>query len=205
MSCPPTVWLLYYTWWTVIVWLSHRCVSIIYDDFSTKWSLLFAILIDCQQKITQKKQTNHNSSWHWSCVGRKDTWTEERTFDVTYPGCTGTQGSVHISRPLSRDSQIISLPWHGTSSSAPGRLTEHGTASVSVHVAEGPRPPAISTSCRMWKLRAVLTTYFVNLLHVSEKATFMFQSRCGLCWFCYSDFLVLRTVLIQMQEAVRAT
>lgn len=112
--------------------------------------------------------------------GRKDAWTEERRLDVTYPGWTGTQSSVHISRALPRDSQIISLPWHGTSSTGPGWLMEHDTASACVHAAERPGPPAISTSCTRRDLRAVLAACFVNMLHVSEKSPCMFRGGCGL-------------------------
>lgn len=96
---------------------------------------------------------------------RRDTWSEEGTFYVTYPGCTGTQSSVHISWLLPQDSQIISLPWHGTSSTALGCLTERDTASVCVCVcvcckgaqtsthqhllqtADPQGPPAIQVSC----------------------------------------------------------
>lgn len=139
-------------------------------------------------------------------VWRKDTWTEERTLDVTYPGCTGTQRSVHISRPLPRDSQIISLPWHGTSSTAPGCLTEHDTASACVHVAERPGLPAISASCRMQNLRAMLAACFVNRLHVFEKTPCKFRGGCRVLWVCHSVQICLACVLsnlIQMQEAVR--
>lgn len=118
----------------------------------------------------------------------------ERTLDVTYPGCTGTQSSVHISRPLPLDSQIISLPWHGTSSTAPGCLTEHDTASACVHAAERPGPPAISTSCRMQNLRAMLAAYFVNTRHVFEKAPCMFGGGCGL-WSSPSVHVLLSCVL----------
>lgn len=67
-----------------------------------------------------------------SCLGKiRDMWTNEGTFHVTYPGCTGTQSAVHSSWLLPQE-PIISLPWHGTSSTAQGCLTEHDIASVCV-------------------------------------------------------------------------
>lgn len=102
---------------------------------------------------------------------------------------------MHISRPLPRDSQIISLPWHGTSSTALGCLMEHDTASACVHVAERPRPPAISTSCRMQNLRAMLAACYVNTLPVFEKAPCMFWGTCGLHWFFHSVQILLACVL----------
>lgn len=91
---------------------------------------------------------------------------EERrgTFYVTYPGCTGTQSSVHISWLLPQDSQIISLPWHGTCSTAKGCLTVRDIVCVYVCVCvlhRGPNlhpsappadckpsgPPAIQVDC----------------------------------------------------------
>ncbi len=77
---------------------------------------------------------------------KRNTWTEEGTFYVTYPGCTGTQSSVHISWLLPQDSQIISLPWHGTSSTALGCLTEHDIASVCVHMCVLQRGPNLNPS-----------------------------------------------------------
>lgn len=95
----------------------------------------------------------------------RETWAEEGTVYVTYPGCTGTQSSVHISWLLPQDSQIISSPWHGASSTALGCLTEHDIASVCVGecvLQRGPNlnpsappadcepsgPAAIKVSCR---------------------------------------------------------
>lgn len=66
------------------------------------------------------------------CLGKtRDMWTNEGTFHVTYPGCTGRQSAVHSSWLLPQE-PIISLPWHGTSSTAQGCLTEHDIASVCV-------------------------------------------------------------------------
>lgn len=61
----------------------------------------------------------------------RDLWMEEG-FYTTYPGCTGTQSSAHISWLLPQDSQIISLPWHGTCCTAPGCLTARDIVAVCV-------------------------------------------------------------------------
>lgn len=89
-----------------------------------------ACLRDCLLWIGEK------NLWHFWTMRlspkKKEMWAKERTFHVTYPGCTGTQSSLHISWLLPQDSQIISLPWRGTSSTAPGCLTEHDIHSVCV-------------------------------------------------------------------------